>query len=181
MDLEAARARGDLSAIKRSAAAKAPARVPHADSTKIVTNIDQTAWALRVLQRKQEAGEELDAQQLATLERLGGSSSGGGETRSGSSKDGTAKGAKGRVVKVVSKKFGGGGGGGGDKGGKPAVVKVVGGTQGSGGYVSKKFSLGGGAKGGSAAPKAAALSIGDKLGMSLEDVAKARGKGGGRG
>ena len=170
-----------MSAIKRSAA-KVPARVPHADSNKIVTNIDQTAWALRVLQRKQEAGEELDAQQLATLERIGGSSSGGGETRttSGSSKDGTAKGAKGRVVKVVSKKFGGGGGGGGDKGGKPAVVKVVGGTQGSGGYVSKKFSLGGGTKGASAAPKAAALSLGDKLGMSLEDVAKARGKGGGR-
>ena len=186
MDLDSARARGDLSAIKRSSAPapKAP-RMPHPDANHVVHNTDAEAWALRVLQRKQEAGETLDAQQRATLERLKGSSGGGGS--GGGSGSGSGSGSDKRIV--VTK-------GGGGEGGK--VIKVLraggGGGKGAGSarltskkhgsgsaassspslligtrVVSKKFGGGGGAS-----AEAKSLTTAEKLGMSLDDLAKKR-------
>ena len=178
MEIDAARARGDLSAIKRpsaASAAKAP-RVPHPDSNKIVTNTDAEAWALRVLQRKQARGEALDAQQLATLARLsasssssgggGGSSSGGGSAAAAASAAASSPskkivvvtGRSGAVVRVA--------GGSGDRQGARPGGGLGGATIGSR-IVSKKF-------GGGAAAEAKPLSTADKLGMSLEDLAKLR-------
>jgi hypothetical protein len=177
MEIDAARARGDLSAIKRpsaASAAKVP-RVPHPDSNKIVTNTDAEAWALRVLQRKQARGEALDAQQLATLARLSasssssGSSGGGGGGSAAAAASAAASSSPSKKIVVVTGRSG-------------AVVRVAGGSgdrQGArpgGGLgsatigsriVSKKF-------GGGAAAEARPLSTADKLGMSLEDLAKLR-------
>jgi hypothetical protein len=185
-DVDQARRRGDLSALKKRApeSAPKPARIPHYDSDKIVTNRSADEWALSVLRRKQQAGETLDAQQLATLERLSGSSGGGGSSSSSSS---SAVLSSSKVV-VVGK--------GGEHKGR--TVRVVGGgsssSSGGGTYTSKKFggggaasapSAGSGAAGrrlgaGAAASAAAApskpLSTTEKLGMSLEDLAKRRGK-----
>ncbi len=186
-DVDQARRRGDLSALKKRApeSAPKPARIPHYDSDKIVTNRSADEWALSVLRRKQRAGETLDAQQLATLERLSGSSGGGGSSSSSSSSAVLFSSSK---VVVVGK--------GGEHTGR--TVRVVGGgssgsSSGSGGtFTSKKFGGGGAASAPSAASGAAGRRLGaaasaaaapskplttsEKLGMSLEDLAKRKGK-----
>jgi hypothetical protein len=203
MDLDSARARGDLSAIKKSkptAAAKVP-RIPHPDSNKIVTNTDADTWALRVLQRKQSAGEALDAQQLATLQRLsagassGGGGGGGGGGSGGSSGGGGGGGGSGKalvvtgrhkVVKVVgsqplvgakhvSKKFGGAAAAAAAASSSGSSSGLGAGSGGGGGgrVISKKF---GGGAAAAAAPATKPLTTADKLGMSLDDLAKRRSK-----
>ena len=184
MDLDSARARGDLSAIKRSSAPapKAP-RVPHPDANHVVHNTDAEAWALRVLQRKQEAGETLDAQQRATLERLKGSSGGGGgcssSSGSGSGVDkrivvtkGRGGGGEGKIIKVVTAGGGGGKGGGGarltgKKQGDASAASSSSSLPIGSRVVSRKFGGGGGAE-------AKGLTTAEKLGMSLDDLAKKR-------
>jgi len=69
MDLESARARGDLSILKRKVGVKVP-RIPHPDEPAITLNISRDEWQKNVLLRKQAEGEVLSEIQIATLERL---------------------------------------------------------------------------------------------------------------
>jgi uncharacterized membrane protein YgcG len=160
MDLDSARSRGDLSALKRptSTSKVVVPRVPHPDEA-AKTNVSSAEWQKQVLLKKRAAGETLNDVQTAMLERLCGSS---------------LPPLKVPIVvakKVVSPKRGSGGGGGGGSrnggggggGGKKQQVVKRRIEEGLGGGSGRS---GGG--GGSGRP----LTTAEKMSMSLESLTK---------